>query len=92
MRLRFTIRDLLWLLLVLGLCMGWWLYHLRIYKRYYATFPRRGEMVITDREQEWQRLLVLLTDGAWHEDTEHNPPGELRDATPRAVQRNRSSP
>jgi hypothetical protein len=84
MRVRINIRDLLWLTLVLGLCLGWWLYHRQIYQRYYAVFPRRGEMVIVDREQGWERMLVLLTDGAWHEDTERNPPGELRDATPKS--------
>jgi hypothetical protein len=30
MRLRFTIRDLLWLMLVLALALGWWLDHKRL--------------------------------------------------------------
>jgi hypothetical protein len=31
---RFTIRDLLWLTLIVGLATGWWLEH-----RYYADHP-----------------------------------------------------
>jgi hypothetical protein len=33
MKLRFSIRDLLWLTLVVGLCVGWWIDHRR-YSRY----------------------------------------------------------
>lgn len=81
MRLRFTIRDLLWFVLVIGLALGWWIYHKRVYQRYYVTFPKRGEMVIFDRQQGWQRLLVEETDEGWHEDVSHNPPGSLDDVT-----------
>ncbi len=73
----FSIRDLLWLTLVIGLCLGWSIYRQRTYQRYYVEPVTRGEMDIVDREAGWKRRLVLLTDGAWHEDTGRNPPGEL---------------
>jgi hypothetical protein len=43
MRMRFTIRDLLWLTLVVALAAGWWREHRRMTQR--KTYPHAREVV-----------------------------------------------
>ena len=40
MRFRFTIRDLLWLMALLGVCFAWWLDHHKLTDGWVDDFPR----------------------------------------------------
>jgi hypothetical protein len=52
MKLRFSIRDLLWLTLVVALIVGWWLQYRRS-KRYTVTFPGSGVLQIFDEHRRY---------------------------------------
>jgi len=60
MHLRFTIRDLLWLTLVVGLAVGWWVDH--SHPRFSTATYQRGPggpfPVVRDREtgEQWVKL------------------------------------
>jgi hypothetical protein len=46
MSLRFTIRDLLWLTVVVALAVGWWLDHLQIESPKYSYYGSRRIMLV----------------------------------------------
>jgi len=46
MRFHFSIRDLLWLTLVVALVLGWWFDHSRQSKRWFVYSERNGQIVI----------------------------------------------
>jgi hypothetical protein len=49
MKLRFSIRDLLWLTLVLALCVAWWIDHSRLYPYFvHAEQMRMYEQIKKD--------------------------------------------
>jgi hypothetical protein len=60
MRLRFTIRDLLWLTLVVALAVGWWVDHRRRYEflSRYAITGDSKQAVIGDYSEGkfWRRV------------------------------------
>jgi hypothetical protein len=58
MRLRFTIRDLFWLTLVVALGVGLWIEHLRQsqFQEWIVT-DQNGKIIITDREGEVVKSL-----------------------------------
>jgi hypothetical protein len=49
MRFRFTIRDLLWLTVVVALCVAWYLDHWRQSDMWWIIEQRNGQTIITDR-------------------------------------------
>jgi hypothetical protein len=59
MKLRFTIRDLLWLTLVVGLAVGWWLDHKRLTGAHYSFTTEAGgsRTVLLDNDsgESWER-------------------------------------
>ena len=65
MRLRFTIRDLLWLTLVVGLIVGWWVDHSRQPRdEFWRVSYQNGEIVVTDSGgQIIQRVPAYLEIG-----------------------------
>ena len=54
MKLRFTIRDLFWLVRVVALALGWWLEHRRFAR--YANIP--PEAVIIAEQLKKQNLSI----------------------------------
>jgi hypothetical protein len=72
--MRFSIRDLLWLTLVAGLCLSWWSEHLA--KRFVAERADRLEAALRDAKQwslygftgiqEWHRDVQLDIEPVWY--------------------------
>jgi len=54
MGLRFTIRDLLWLMLAVALAVGWWVDHNKP-PRYAVVMYPNGAGYIIDRYQQWDQ-------------------------------------
>jgi hypothetical protein len=50
MRLRFTIRDLLWLTLVVAMGLGWWLDHQMRHPTRYSVTEYGPELTVTDNK------------------------------------------
>jgi hypothetical protein len=46
MKLRFTIRDLLWLLVVAAIALGWWLDHREQTASYQAVVAKRNATIV----------------------------------------------
>jgi hypothetical protein len=64
MKLRFSIRDLLWLTLVVALAVGWWID--RADRRFKISYAADGAPII--QEDSSGRRWILIR-GAWYEYT-----------------------
>ena len=62
MRLRFSIRDLLWLTLVVAMGVGWFVHQQRLYVRLTETELTTETMrqTLTDRAMKWRRRTGAL--------------------------------
>ena len=60
MRLRFTIRDLLWLTALVALAVGWWLDHHRSSKNRFQVSD--GGSVLTIVDSQTDTVLTMPTD------------------------------
>jgi len=63
--LRFTIRDVLWVTMVVALAVGWWLDRARLSAR--VSFLQRGANVVTERfsNSEDRPITVTIDDRSW---------------------------
>jgi hypothetical protein len=57
----FTIRDLLWLIALIAMGLGWWLDHRKNYQRWEIDFgPEPGDKImLRDKESPIQRFYEL---------------------------------
>lgn len=58
-RLRFTIRDLLWMVCLAAVCVAWWIDRSQICNRSHVTYPRFGEMIVHHPSGQEDRHLVV---------------------------------
>jgi len=66
-RLRFTIRDLLWLTLVVALAVGWWLDHRRLTRDdwfWWRIEQRNGTTVISNESTDDSTNVIRLSEGS----------------------------
>ena len=65
---RFTIRDVLWLMVVVGMCVAWWMDHKR--QKGIADFAVRGEIQAEQRIQQMWGAMDQDQRGAINEKIE----------------------
>jgi hypothetical protein len=69
MKLRFSIRDLLWLTALVAVLVGWWLDHRHLMVgqgRYSFYKTRKGDLILDNTtDQAWVRIDDAWVDAGW---------------------------